>query len=98
MHRFRPSNTALLIVGGLIVAGLLNKLECFDRPVRCRDGHLFTTIWIPLASLKAIRLGHRRFQYCPVGRHWSTVVPIREASARPEELREAAVVHDLHIP
>jgi hypothetical protein len=98
VRRFRPSKTALLIVGGLIVAGLLNKLERFDRPVRCRDGHLFTTIWIPLASLKAIRLGPRRFQYCPVGRHWSMVVPMRKASARLEELREAAGVHDLRIP
>ncbi len=25
--------------------------------VRCRQGHLFTTIWIPGASLKAVRLG-----------------------------------------
>jgi hypothetical protein len=25
--------------------------------VRCRDGHLFTTTWIMMKSLKAIRLG-----------------------------------------
>ena len=43
--------------------------------VRCRQGHLFTTTWIPGASLKAIRLGWARFQRCPVGHHWSLVTP-----------------------
>jgi hypothetical protein len=72
--------------------------ERFDRPVRCRDGHVFTTIWIPLASLKAVRLGDRRYQRCPVGRHWSTVTPIDPASADRETLARAAAVHDLRIP
>ncbi len=31
-----------------------------DVIVRCRDGHLFMTTWIPGASLKAIRLGLAR--------------------------------------
>lgn len=29
----------------------------FDRIVRCRQGHLLETIWVPLASIKAVRLG-----------------------------------------
>src|SRR6185312_2754386 len=41
--------------------------------VRCRSGHLFTTIWIPGASVKALRLGWWRVQRCPVGRHLSLV-------------------------
>jgi hypothetical protein len=41
--------------------------------VRCRDGHMFTTIWIPGVSLKAVRLGIVRLQYCPVGRHITSV-------------------------
>jgi hypothetical protein len=44
--------------------------ERFDTPVRCSAGHLFTTIWVPLGSLKAVRLGGTRYQYCPVGHHW----------------------------
>jgi hypothetical protein len=44
-------------------------LEPFERPVRCKDGPLFTTIWIPLGSVKAMRLGGARFQRCPVGDH-----------------------------
>ncbi len=72
--------------------------ERFDRPVRCQDGHLFTTIWIPLASLKGVRLGDRRFQHCPVGHHWSTVIPLESATAAPEDLKAAGAVHDIRIP
>jgi hypothetical protein len=68
----------------------------FDRPVRCSSGHLFTTIWVPLGSLKAIRLGPRRLQWCPVGRHWSMVTALGP-SATPEQLAQAAAVHDLRI-
>ena len=28
--------------------------------VRCRRGHLFSTLWVPGASLKAVRLGWAR--------------------------------------
>jgi len=70
----------------------------FERPVRCSAGHLFTTIWIPLASLKAVRLGNRRYQRCPVGRHWATVVPLDADSASVEDLATAAAVHDIRIP
>jgi len=72
--------------------------ERFDRPVRCKSGHLFTTIWIPLASLKAARLGGRRFQRCPVGHHWTTVTPLDPAVAKPADLEAAAAVHDIRIP
>lgn len=72
--------------------------ERFDCPVRCEAGHLFTTIWIPLASLKAVRLGGRRYQRCPVGRHWTTVTPLDRTLAAPADLEAAAAVHDLRIP
>ena len=98
MRLSRQNKTALVIVGGLSVAGLLNKLERFDRPVRCRSGHLFTTIWMPLASIKAIRLGRRRFQHCPVGHHWTTVLPLDPTSAAPADLQAAVALHDIRIP
>jgi hypothetical protein len=65
--------------------------------VRCRSGHLYTTIWIPLASLKALRLGWWRLQWCPVGRHWSLVSPVRAADLSEDE-RRAAEQRDLPIP
>ena len=44
--------------------------------VRCRDGHVFTTLWIPGASVTSLRLGPWRYQRCPVGQHWSLVTPV----------------------
>ena len=52
--------------------------------VRCRQGHLFTTLWLPGISFKALRLGWWRYQRCPVGGHWSLITPVR-----PSELTEA---------
>jgi hypothetical protein len=69
-----------------------------DTIVRCRQGHLFTTLWVPGASLKSIRLGPMRFQRCPVGRHWTTVRPVRAADLTEEERRFAAEHRDLRIP
>jgi hypothetical protein len=66
--------------------------------VRCRHGHLFTTIWVPGASLKALRLGKWRFQRCPVGGHWSLVSPVRRTDLTPEEQRLAAASTDVRIP
>lgn len=77
--------------------------ESFDTPVRCSAGHLFTTIWVPLASIKAVRLGYTRYQYCPVGHHWATVTRLDDVdsgnpAATEAELAQAALVHDIHVP
>lgn len=66
--------------------------------VRCRDGHLFETIWIPFASFKSLRLGRARWQRCPVGHHWSVVVPVREEDLSDEERRKAHETRDVRIP
>jgi hypothetical protein len=73
--------------------------ENFDTPVRCSAGHLFTTIWVPFGSLKAVRFSPGRYQYCPVGHHWAIVTRL-DMGAAPTggELAEAALVHDLRIP
>ncbi len=73
-------------------------LERFDRVVRCRDGHLFTTVWVPLASFKAVRLSGRRWQRCPVGRHWTMVAPVDEAGLDSATLAAARSIHDIRIP
>jgi hypothetical protein len=54
-----------------------------DVIVRCRDGHLFMTTWIPMMSFKAIRLGLLRVQYCPVGDHVTAVRLMRDEELRP---------------
>jgi hypothetical protein len=66
--------------------------------VRCRAGHLFTTIWVPFASFKSVRLGWWRFQRCPVGRHWTLVSPVRESGLTEDERRIASQYTDVRIP
>lgn len=66
--------------------------------VRCRSGHLFTTLWIPGVSLKALRLGWLRFQRCPVGHHWSLITPVREAELTDAEKRAARARRDVFLP
>jgi len=65
--------------------------------VRCRKGHLFTTIWIPGASLKAVRFGWWRLQRCPVGKHWSIVTPVKESELTEAEKRTASEHKDLRL-
>jgi hypothetical protein len=66
--------------------------------VRCRAGHLFTTIWIPGGSLKSVRLGLWRLQRCPVGGHWSLVTPVDPAGLTDEELQAARENRDIRLP
>jgi len=66
--------------------------------VRCRDGHRFTTIWIPAASVKSLRLGPWRVQRCPVGNHWSLVTPVKRSELSDEELAFAAQHRDARGP
>ncbi len=66
--------------------------------VRCRRGHLFTTVWIPGASVKALRLGYWRVQWCPVGRHVDLVRLLRDADLTEAERSLAAARHDILVP
>jgi hypothetical protein len=66
--------------------------------VRCRDGHLFRTVWVPGASVKSLRLGWWRYQRCPVGDHWTLVHPVKESALSDEERAMAAEHADIAIP
>ena len=91
---------AAALVGAETVAVVRRRgsVLAADTVVRCRSGHLFTTWWIPGASLKAVRFGWWRFQRCPVGRHWSFVTPARVSQLSDDERRAAALHHDARIP
>lgn len=65
---------------------------------RCSRQHLFRTLWLPGASLKALRLGGRRFQRCPVDAHWGLVRLVREADLSEAERRLAREHRDLPLP
>ena len=87
---------AVLIVR--IAAGSRHKTVGNDIIVRCRQGHLFTTIWIPGVSVKARRLGAVRSQWCPVGRHWTTVTRVPESELTADAIEDAREHHDIRVP
>ncbi|HUY20707.1 MAG TPA: hypothetical protein VMV22_00050 [Acidimicrobiales bacterium] len=87
-----------VLVGATLVARRLGYKVGGNVVVRCRDGHLFTTIWIPGASFKAVRLGWWRLQRCPVGKHWTLVTPVKDADLSDEERASAELHRDVRIP
>ena len=93
----------LLVFGAaLVLEPIAMKLRGYrmggNLVVRCRQGHLFTTIWLPGASLKSLRFGWWRFQRCPVGKHWSVVTPVKESELTKDERRSAAEHKDVRLP
>ena len=99
--RRRKAGLALAFGATAVEAAVVSKrrgsLLGMETVVRCRDGHLFTTFWIPGVSLKALRLGWWRFQRCPVGRHWSLVTPVDVASLSDHERELASQRHDVRV-
>jgi len=69
-----------------------------DTIVRCSQGHLFTTLWVVGSSFKAVRLGYKRYQRCPVCEKWRIVVPVADSELTDEDRRTAARHHDTRIP
>jgi hypothetical protein len=103
-HNDRVRTIAALAVVALAVAGVvflgrrLASQGAGEVVVRCRDGHLFTTIWVPGVSLKAIRLGWIRMQRCPVGDHLTLVTPVRYSDLTDAERWAAARYRDGPLP
>ncbi len=96
-RRVLPATIGAL-VAGTVVARLLGYKVGGNVVVRCRQGHLFTTIWVPGASVKAVRLGWYRLQRCPVGAHFTLVHPVKESTLSADELRLARQRRDVRIP
>jgi hypothetical protein len=95
---------ALALAGGTtVVEALLLKrrsgsLIGLRTIVRCNKGHLFTTVWIPGASLKSLRLGPWRVQRCPVGQHWAIIRPVQASELSASERDEARSQRDTFLP
>lgn len=70
----------------------------WNTVVRCRQGHLFSTVWIPGASVKSLRLGPWRAQWCPVGGHVDLVHPVKETDLTVDERALALAHHDIAVP
>jgi hypothetical protein len=89
---------AVVAAGGTLIARRLGYNLGVNTVVRCRQGHMFTTIWIPGIKLKELDLVVARIQRCPVGKHWSLVVPVRASDLTEAELQSAREHHDIRIP
>jgi hypothetical protein len=85
-------------VAGTIIATRQGYSFGKNTLVRCRQGHLFTTVWIPGGSVKALRFGFWRLQWCPVGRHVDLVHPVKSADLTDAERAFALAHHDAPVP
>jgi hypothetical protein len=98
----RRRRRALILLASILLEPIAMKLRGYpiggNLVVRCRKGHLFTTLWISGVSLKALRLGWWRVQRCPVGKHWSVVTPVKESELSDRDRRRASRNRDVRIP
>jgi hypothetical protein len=98
----RARRTAAVAIGALAAFTLAARRLGYplgpNTIVRCRRGHLFTTIWIPGVKLKAIDLGVARLQRCPVGGHWSLVMPVLPSDLSAAERELARRHRDIRVP
>lgn len=69
----------------------------FDPVVECSQEHRYRSLWVPGGSLKAVRWFNRRFQWCPVGRHWSWTRRIDAGQLSEDQLSAANAVHDFRV-
>jgi hypothetical protein len=99
-RRARRAVVAIVVLyaAGTVAARSMGYKVGGETPVRCRQGHVFTTLWIPGVSVKALRLGWQRLQWCPVGGHWSLVTPQRPSDLSAADLESASHYHDLRAP
>jgi hypothetical protein len=102
MTRARHRRLWLLGIASVVAEPLAMKLRGYPIGgkliVRCRQGHLFTTFWLPGVSIKAVRLGWWRYQRCPVGGHWSLITPVRPTELTAAEREEARTRSDIPLP
>ena len=98
----RAIKPVLIITGVVAGATLIGRRLGYNfgtnTVVRCRQGHLFTTVWIPGVKLKELDLIVARVQRCPVGQHWSLVVPVKASDLTDAERQFAKEHHDIRVP
>jgi hypothetical protein len=98
--RLRRFILPALALGGFGLVGRFlsqQNPERFDPVVECSEGHRYRSIWVPGGSLKALRWFNRRYQWCPVGRHWSWTRRADPDRLTADEIEAARAVHDLRV-
>jgi hypothetical protein len=86
---------SIVVVVTVIYMNWYMRRKGYNMPgrtaVRCSRGHVFRTTWIEGGSLVSIRLGPTtRFHYCPVGKHWAIIHPVKEQDLTVEERKQLA--------
>jgi hypothetical protein len=92
----------IIIVVAAIVAFLVGALLARRRTrarreqtiARCRQGHLFVTMWGGRGSFRLFDLGWACIQRCPVGGHLTLVYPVDEATLTSERKKQAKKCRD----
>jgi hypothetical protein len=74
----------------IVVVNVMMRRRGYSVPgktiVRCSKGHLFRTTWIEGGSLQAVKLGPtKRYQRCPVGKHWAVMQPVKDEDLTDED-------------
>jgi hypothetical protein len=84
--------------GAFVLGALIARRKGFtkqgDVVVRCRRGHLFTTVWTSRLSKSRLDLGFARIQRCPQGNHLTIVTPVDGATLTKEEKKQAKQLRD----
>jgi hypothetical protein len=88
----------LAFAAGAVMAKRKGYLRPGEVVARCRRGHLFTTVWAAKASRHQFDLGWARIQRCPVGDHWTIVVPVDDSDLTPDDRKLAAQHRDSAVP
>ncbi len=101
-RRKRRLSVTAVLIAGYVAATIAARRRGYsfgrNTVVRCRRDHLYTTTWIPGGSLKSLRLGPWRVQWCPVGRHVDLVHPVKNADLTQAQREFALSHHDVPVP
>ncbi|SIR76255.1 hypothetical protein [Williamsia sterculiae] len=65
--------------------------------VECSQGARYATLWWPLGSFNAVRLGGVRIQRCPVHHRWERTRRVDPAALSLAERRAAESIRDIGI-
>ena len=66
--------------------------------VRCSAGALYSTVWQPFVSFKALRFGSRRLQRCPVHHRFELTQRVDPATLTEDERAQALATQDSGLP
>jgi hypothetical protein len=80
--------------GGAVVAARKGYKNGGEVVARCRQGHLFMTVWVDRFSWHRLDVGFAKIQRCPVGDHLTVVRPVETSALSAEDKKSAKQTRD----